>query len=239
MNKIDDIMIIGDKGIVIQYHITQSGYITKTAGNIDLVFDYGAIRKAFDIPEEPFSPFNNTRITLGIDFVSTNNSINRVYDVKMPTLTEYNSFSYEDINNNLSLYDDYSMYGVEETEEDDGSLKIYVNDFRNYTEIEPQFIDDILYLPAAEFIEGVFYGYIQEEQDSDDIYLYVRNSIIRFRADDTIVHTKDGTYELKYPPVYINDVLCVPVETFSEMLGYDIEWNPETLTLNITFNYNI
>jgi hypothetical protein len=235
-DKINDIIIIGDKGIVVDYHITKNGFITKMNGNIDIVFDYKAIREAFGIPEDSFSNFNNSHITLGIDFVNTNNNINRVTNLKMPVLTEDNSFGFDDIYKTYDYETDYEIFADEDTEEDDG-FKIFVDNYKRYSEIEPQFIDGVLYLPAVEFIEEVIYGYTQEEPDSGYILSFTGLSIVRFGPDDSIVRTKDGNYELKYSPVYIDDILCIPAETFLEALGFKVEWEPENTKLNIMYNY--
>lgn len=89
MDKYEDIEILGDKGIVIEYGIDEKGYLVHEAGNIDLKIDLGQITKA--LGEEPMEGI----IKLGINYTSRNYNINnKVIMVRFPKLTKSNSMDY-------------------------------------------------------------------------------------------------------------------------------------------------
>lgn len=96
MDKFEDVKIIGDKGIVIEYGINSDGYIVHEAGNIDLDIDVETIVKAFGNTEE--TEIQQTgKIKLGIEFNTKIYNINKDIKVYMPKLTEENSLRFNDL----------------------------------------------------------------------------------------------------------------------------------------------
>lgn len=96
MDKFEDVKIIGDKGIVIEYGINSDGYIVHEAGNIDLDIDVETIVKAFGNTEE--TEIQQTgKIKLGIEFNTKIYNINKNIKIDMPKLTEENSLRFNDL----------------------------------------------------------------------------------------------------------------------------------------------
>ena len=96
MDKFEDVKIIGDKGIVIEYGINSDGYIVHEAGNIDLDIDVETIVKAFGNTEE--TEIQQTgKIKLGIEFNTKIYNIKKNIKIDMPKLTEENSLRFNDL----------------------------------------------------------------------------------------------------------------------------------------------
>lgn len=100
MDKIEDVKIIGDKGIVIEYGINSAGYIVHESGNIDLTIDLKAIENVFGNTEDEQGQgvVKQTGILkLGIDFNTKIRNINSDIKIKMPDTNEQNSIRMSDL----------------------------------------------------------------------------------------------------------------------------------------------
>ena len=96
MDKFEEVKIVGDKGIVIEYGINSDGYIVHEAGNIDLAIDIEAIVKAFGGTEET-AVQQTGKLKLGINFNSKIYNINKDIKINMPKTTEENSLRFNDL----------------------------------------------------------------------------------------------------------------------------------------------
>ena len=96
MDKFEEVKIVGDKGIVIEYGINSDGYIVHEAGNIDLAIDIEAIVKAFGGTEET-AVQQTGKLKLGINFNSKIYNINKDIKIDMPKTTEENSLRFNDL----------------------------------------------------------------------------------------------------------------------------------------------
>lgn len=90
MDKLNDIKILGDKGIEINYTIDKSGYITSTKGHIELFADLSKLEKAFG--KNPNDNMHKGTATANIDFEVNNKNINKKINITLPKLTSKNSF---------------------------------------------------------------------------------------------------------------------------------------------------
>lgn len=124
MDFLEDIQIIGDKGITIEYYISEDGYIVGEKGNIDLAIDIKeiaeAIKSLFSTTEEVVNAEETdigeadveetdaeaneeaTEMSLGvlrisIDFETKILSINEEVDIELPELNEENSVNFMDL----------------------------------------------------------------------------------------------------------------------------------------------
>ena len=96
MDKFEEVKIVGDKGIVIEYGINSDGYIVHEAGNIDLAIDIEAIVKAFGGTEET-AVQQTGKLKLGINFNSKIYNINKDIKINMPKTNEENSLRFNDL----------------------------------------------------------------------------------------------------------------------------------------------
>lgn len=113
MDKFEDVKIIGDKGIVIEYGINSDGYIVHETGNIDLDIDLAAIVKAFGGAEETASQ-QTGKIKLGIEFNTKIYNINKNIKIDMPKTNEENSLKFSDLMKDTPI--DTEAITVEEEE---------------------------------------------------------------------------------------------------------------------------
>ncbi|WP_406242757.1 hypothetical protein ACF3M2_02030 [Tissierella carlieri] len=91
MDKYEDVKILGDKGIVIEFGINKDGYIVHEVGNINLRIDLGQIAEV--VGEK--APEMKGIIKLGISYTSKSYNINsKDVKVEMPKVDEKNSIDY-------------------------------------------------------------------------------------------------------------------------------------------------
>lgn len=92
MDKLNNIKILGNKGIEIAYTIDKNGYIKSTKGNMEFVVDAAKLEKAFGKTTSKSALKGN--YTVNIQFEVNNRNINKKVNVKLPKITAKNSFKY-------------------------------------------------------------------------------------------------------------------------------------------------
>ena len=104
MDKFEEVKIVGDKGIVIEYGINSDGYIVHEAGNIDLAIDLEAMGKVFgnttqteEGTGEETAVQQTGKLKLGINFNSKIYNINKDIKINMPKTNEENSLRFNDL----------------------------------------------------------------------------------------------------------------------------------------------
>ncbi|WP_077369103.1 hypothetical protein [Anaerosalibacter sp. Marseille-P3206] len=104
MDKLEDVKVLGDKGIVIEYGMNSDGYIVHTKGNIDLAIDLEAIGKAFETATKTEETTgvetkvqSKGKLKLGIEFNTNMYNINKDVKIEMPKTTEENSLRMSDL----------------------------------------------------------------------------------------------------------------------------------------------
>ncbi|MBU5438914.1 hypothetical protein KQI42_12880 [Tissierella sp. MSJ-40] len=106
MDKFEDVKILGDKGLVIEYGINSDGYIAHEAGKMDLSIDLGAIEKAFknsDIVESDAVEQETPVLNIEINFNTKIYNINKDIIVNMPKVDNNNALYFSDlVQNNLA-----------------------------------------------------------------------------------------------------------------------------------------
>lgn len=102
---LDNVKILGDKGITLQYTVNNDGYIVKETGNAEFVINLPELNKLSqsDISQQEQ---NNQKLTgiYTIDFNFNNRyyAINGYNPVTFPALNEYNSFNYANLLKTIS-----------------------------------------------------------------------------------------------------------------------------------------
>jgi len=92
MDKLNDVKILGDKGIDITYTLDKNGYVISTKGDIEFVVDMAKLGKIFG--ESASDGIPTGKYTVGINFEVNNSNINGKVNITLPTLTSANSFNY-------------------------------------------------------------------------------------------------------------------------------------------------
>lgn len=100
LNSFDEVTLLGDKGIVINYAVDNNGYIVNENGNIDLVFDAPKLTSVVQGLSGTSTPNKLTGVyKLGIDFNTNTYNINKNVVVTFPEITNENSIQYQDLIN--------------------------------------------------------------------------------------------------------------------------------------------
>lgn len=98
LNSFDNVTLIGNRGIVINYAVDDNGYIVSESGYMDLVFDAPHFIAAVQSLSGTNTPSKLTGVyKLGIDFNSTTYNINKNVEIKFPEVNSGNSIQYEDL----------------------------------------------------------------------------------------------------------------------------------------------
>lgn len=100
MDILDDVTLIGKRGISIDYTVSSEGYIINEKGNIDFVVDVAKLGNVFsEISGEPIAEDVTVSgvYCLGIDFNTDTLNINGDIKIEMPKLTAENSITIEEL----------------------------------------------------------------------------------------------------------------------------------------------
>lgn len=92
MDKIEDIKLIGDKGINFEYAIDENGFIVSQSGSMDFVIDMAKLKRLGTDNAEDSGVYYAT-----IDFSMLTYNINKEMTIDMPVLTPENSIDYNEM----------------------------------------------------------------------------------------------------------------------------------------------
>jgi len=96
MDKIENIKLIADEGIIINYGINKDGYMINENGKINLVVDMAELSKIEG------SELDETGVySIGIEYNSDIYNINQVTSIEFPEITKENSIDYVDMMKDL------------------------------------------------------------------------------------------------------------------------------------------
>ncbi|WP_425449651.1 hypothetical protein [Dethiothermospora halolimnae] len=99
MDKIEDIQFVGDEGIVMNFHVNKDGYVVSQSGTMDIVIDMDKLEETFNKLENNIGTTDEQLPTLNLDIEYNSNitNINGDIEIKLPELTDENSFSQFDL----------------------------------------------------------------------------------------------------------------------------------------------
>ncbi|AFV03507.1 hypothetical protein UNSWDHB_133 [Dehalobacter sp. UNSWDHB] len=99
MDQLNDVPILGDKGIELTYTISSEGYITHENGSINLKLDMAALNKLMNdtVGGEEIQSDVTGILNLTFNYDTDITNINVPVDIQMPELNSSNSFSYLDL----------------------------------------------------------------------------------------------------------------------------------------------
>ncbi|MBU3160369.1 hypothetical protein KPL37_11490 [Clostridium frigoris] len=97
LESIDNLKILGDKGITIRYSVNKDGYVINEKGNAEFVIDLPNINKLTGTTAVASNDDQTGIYTIGIDFNTDITNINKNIGIVMPQVDSTNSFNYNDI----------------------------------------------------------------------------------------------------------------------------------------------
>ncbi|QZY54513.1 hypothetical protein [Crassaminicella profunda] len=100
MDAFEDVEVLGENGIVIEYMINEDGYIVNEKGTIDLNIDLAKLEKAFkkvNTNKTNSVPAKNGVFKIGLNFNSKIYNINKEIEIEKPALTIENTLYFSDM----------------------------------------------------------------------------------------------------------------------------------------------
>lgn len=92
MDKIEDIKLIGDKGVIFEYAIDENGFIVSQSGSMNFIIDMAKLESMGNGKVAGTGVYNAT-----IDFNMLSYNINKEMTIDMPVLTPENSIEYNEM----------------------------------------------------------------------------------------------------------------------------------------------
>lgn len=100
MDRIEDIKLIGDNGITLEYAVDENGYLVSQLGSMDFVIDKAKLESIEG--ESDSTPADAGVYNIGIDFSMLSYNINKDMTIDIPVLTSENSIDYSSMQEALS-----------------------------------------------------------------------------------------------------------------------------------------
>ena len=94
MDTLEDVKILGEEGIVIEYAINKDGYIVGEKGKVVISLDLKTLRKAF---KELAISENVGTVNLNIDFNTKFSKINEKVEINMPKTSKENTVDFTEV----------------------------------------------------------------------------------------------------------------------------------------------
>lgn len=231
MDLLEDVTILGDEGIVVDYVISKDGYIVYESGTIDIELNLSELEETFsDLDDNYISSElpNESKIQLKITYTSEITNINEDVSVEFPVLTDDNSFNIEDMLTN------YNQPVEKDIIDDSRNINVYVNNNMVSFMDKPLIVNGRTVAPVREVIESIN-GEVNWEQETQSLAIYANNSTIMFTIGEQIAFVNGEPYRLEAPAKLINGRTYVPVRFIAESIGGEVSWDPSTSTVNITY----
>ena len=98
---------------------------------------------------------------------------------------------------------------------------------------KPLIVDGHTLVPIRAIIESVG-GSVEWNQDTKEVTLKYDNNVIRLVIDSTEAYLNDKTEKLDVAPAIINNRTMLPIRFISEGFGFNVAWDSDTKTIEIT-----
>lgn len=118
-------------------------------------------------------------------------------------------------------------------------VTVKVNDIKVESPVPAQIVNDRTMLPMRSIFERI--GARVTWMEAEKIIFATKDSLlITMQIDNTIMSVQQIEndeiikIELDSPPFIVNGSTLVPVRAVAESLGYNVEWNSQTYTVDIS-----
>ncbi len=242
----DKYSVIGKEGITTKYVKGLGGKLKSEESIIPIDINLYRLLEATGEEIPAGLTEENSSIAFTIKTTADYTNVGTTKKIDFPTLTEDNSFTFDDLNS--FGYDDY-----------DGYYDDYKRtDFDGWINVQSDSVikdGDVIYVPFRETIENACSYELYDEGDEDNPYYTINyvdgwvsfNSrladfgVLEFKVGRNDCYYKDGTYNFGAPKL-INDRVWVDAKLFEDVFGWEIEnmaWDYITNILNVNYsNYH-
>lgn len=210
-NDIQDIPVIGDKGIVINFKINSDGYIVASNGNMNFVVDLKKWNEKYpDIENETGTlPI----INLNVGFAENMTNINKDIVIDTPNANYSNSIDVADL-------------------DDPSRIKVFLNDNRVYFDVDPVIQNSRTLVPVRKIAEEMNMD-VQWNQSKKTVTATKNGTTIVLKINDKKAYVNGKLVYLDVPAKIVNGRTIIPVRFFSEKLNSVVNWDGKTRTVLI------
>ena len=211
--KIEELKILGEDGILITYGINEDGYLVSEEGKMDFLIDTKQVVNLVPdlmgdkelLKEMPTPVFN-----LSISYDSKIKNINEDLEITMPTTTEENSIDYIELIEmmvpDVEQISDFEQ--ISEGQQEQGLMVIVEGELVEFVN-QPILVDNH-YLVSTRDMANAFGATTNWDSKTKEI---------------TIV--KDQYETTFYKPIIREGVSYIPLRSVATGLGYTLEWEQE------------
>lgn len=111
-------------------------------------------------------------------------------------------------------------------------VSLVIDNKKITSDVSPVILNDRTMVPARVFFEH-FDASVKWDGTLRQVIVSFKNDIMIFNIDSPIVYINGITHTLDVSPFIINDRTFLPVRFISEELGYDVSWDPQSLTVYV------
>lgn len=238
LETFDNITMLGDQGIVIDYLINSQGYVVSQTGVIDLFMNTQQVDDALeklsptgDYPESNRNEFLEATATFGLRFSSETSKINENITIEFPALTPENSINFNDLG-------DFAQAGGKALRQQAVAKKtptspksVIVSAKAIEHNVKPIIIGKHVVLPLDQVCKSLGVTYKKGKNDSYSIA--VGKKTIRFTSNSNEITVNNAPAMLSLPVMKIEDRLFVPQDFVESYLDATVAINKKDNTAAI------
>lgn len=230
--KLEELTILGEDGIIITYGINEDGYFVSEEGKMNFLIDTSELMalvadsmKKEEISDEAIVEENallqdmpTPIFELSISYDTNITSINQDLEIIMPLTTEENSIDYMEL--------------IESMIPQDMKLMVFVED--EYVEFvnEPILVDGS-YLVSSRDMSKALEATITWNGYTKEITIVKDNNTLIFNSNSKKLIKNGRTHPLNTSIVIIDGVSFIPLRAVAENLGYTVDWDGDIKMVTI------
>ncbi|HYF74941.1 MAG TPA: copper amine oxidase N-terminal domain-containing protein [Candidatus Nitrosocosmicus sp.] len=227
MNALDDVTMLGSRGIEINYMINEDGYIVNQNGVFDFYMDSQEVEDAFEkISEETYDGKEIYKFTFGMamEFNTDISSINQPVNIDFPVITEENSFDFNDF---LGIA---PTFGRKLVKQNASAVRM---DFSNASseKVFPVKLGDKTFVPLEPVSRKL--GLKLSVQKNGEFILNTSKGEIKGKAGSTEIMVNDKKQYLPMPVMKIENQIFVPDQFVTKCMTNGMYYNEKTKELVI------
>ena len=238
LEALDEITMLGDQGIVIDYLINNQGYIVGQTGVIDLYMSTQQVDDVLeklsptgDYPASNQHEYLEATATLSLKVSSETSRINENIIIDFPKLTPGNTIDFNDMGDFAAASAKVIRQQVSSSKSPSASKSIPASSKASQDSIKPIVIGKHVILPLEPVCKSLGITY---KKDKDNSYSIVHTKkTIRFTSSSNEITVNNAPASLSLPVMDIDNRLFVPQEFVERYLGAGIVLNESDKTVTI------
>jgi|GEM_PF-2771657 len=238
LEALDDVTMLGDQGIVIDYLINGQGYIVGQTGIIDLYMSTQQVDDALeklspngDFPESNKHEFLEATATLSLKVSSETSRINENITIEYPVLTPENTLDFNDMEDFAAVSAKAVRQQASVRKSPASPESIQASSKAKEERIKPIVIGKHVILPLEPVCKSLGITY---KKGKDNSYSIVYNKkTIRFTSSSNEITINNAPASLSLPVMDIENRLFVPQEFVERYLSANVVLNESDKTVTI------